>query len=278
MNPPFLPWRLIDQTQREGIKHALGDLYLGQSDTALAFVAKAISSLKAGAVLATLVPGALLDSRAASRLRSRIAGDPSLSIELIGLFRGFKYFARAAVEPAFLCITRRASEREIVVVLAESGAEDRSIRGTRLLGSGMSLYGSGFEVTSRERATLSDVDWTPRPLRGTKTVAQWRIGRLAERDGPVQRRLGIRTGENECSSCRRETSTRTTCPNVNDRSSGRLRTVFAMRGSCRADSCSILTGKGGFPSRPRTTLPRRRRGSTAIGWFRTVRNSRNGKA
>ncbi|MEX0613174.1 MAG: N-6 DNA methylase [Pirellulales bacterium] len=194
MNPPFLSWRVIDAAMRKNVRTALGTLYVGQSDTAVAFVAKAIATLKPGAVLATLVPGPFLDSRAAARLRSMMAADPGLSIETIGLFRGFKYFANAAVEPAFLLVSRHANQGELAVILAEPGAEDRAIRGARLSRLKADKYGDGFEVSIRRRDTLQDKDWTPRPLRGTETVAQWLSQGVPTVSSLFDVQLGVRVG------------------------------------------------------------------------------------
>ncbi len=120
MNPPFLAWRVSDAGTKASIKNTLGDLYKGQSDTSIAFVDRAVRELKPGAVLATLVPSSFLESRAAHGLRQSIANDDTLSIRLIGRFRGFKYFKNAAVEPAFLLISRSRHDGDRVRTMTPS--------------------------------------------------------------------------------------------------------------------------------------------------------------
>ena len=125
MNPPFLSWRVIDRRTKALIKTVLGDLYKGQSDTSIAFVDRALRELKPGAVLATVIPSSFLESRAAHGLRRAIASDDTLSVRIIGRFRGFSYFKDAAVEPAFLLVSRsRHNNDRVLTISAEPGSED----------------------------------------------------------------------------------------------------------------------------------------------------------
>ncbi len=194
MNPPFLSWRMISEEERSQVRDSLGDLYVGQSDTAIAFVAKACASLKPGAVLATLVPSSVLNSRAASRLRRMLEQDETLSVETVGLFRGFTFFAQAAVEPAFLVVSRTSQVGQFPVILAEPGAEDAAIRGARVWEPPGPRFGAGYEVTPRSADFLSQAGWTPRPLRGTQTINQWRSASMPSIADLFELRLGIRVG------------------------------------------------------------------------------------
>ncbi|MBI1903253.1 MAG: SAM-dependent DNA methyltransferase [Planctomycetia bacterium] len=198
MNPPFLSWRTMTSELKQTVRKSLGRLYVGQSDTAIAFIARALRELKPGAVLATLAPASVLDSRAASKLRKWLAADASLSIDMIGLFRGFKLFADAAVEPAFLLISRTPRRPNATrFIIAESGAEDRAVRAARLIASGTELLsGKGYEVGVRLNGSLSSEDWTPRPLRGMRVVAQWLSSGMPRVTDLFDVRLGIRTGNN----------------------------------------------------------------------------------
>ncbi|MEX2317112.1 MAG: N-6 DNA methylase [Pirellulales bacterium] len=193
MNPPFLSWRMINESLRQVIKETLGSLYVGQSDTALAFLFRAMKELPQGSVLATLVPGPFLDSRAAKRVRDFLANDPGVSVELIGLFRGYKYFTKAAVEPAFLLISRASKVSKLTVVIAESGHEDVAIRAARLQAD--SVLGDGYEVTRQDAEVLQKPDWTPRPIRGIQQVTIWRAAGLTTVRDLFDVKLGIRPGD-----------------------------------------------------------------------------------
>lgn len=195
MNPPFLPWRIIDSTTKASIRATLGPLYFGQSDTAIAFVARAIKELKPGAVLGTVIPAAFLDSRAARRLRKAIAEDDSLSVRLIGRFRGFTYFADAAVEPGFLLISRaKHNGSGVLTATAESGCEDRAIRAIRTFGAANELPGNGYAITRQPYSILESPDWTPRSPHATAIVDRWRSNGMRRLTELFDVRLGIRAG------------------------------------------------------------------------------------
>lgn len=197
MNPPFLPWRAIDKTIKDSVKEALGKLYVGQSDTAIAFVARAIKELKSNAVFATLVPAPFLSSRAAERLRAFVMNDPSLSVRLIGRFRGYKFFTDAAVEPAFLVVSRDGgSHGRLGNIIAENGFADRAIRAARACGNVEDCAGDGYEITHRPYDTLGSHDWTPRPVRGMARVEEWFASGMPRVTDLFDVYLGIRTGCN----------------------------------------------------------------------------------
>ena len=172
MNPPFLPWRRIDSKTRSAIKGTLGDLFHGQADTAIAFMAKAVRVLKPGGVLATVMPAALLGSKSASKLRSVLSG-PEWRTVILGRGRGYGYFADATVEPAFIVVSRSA-ERPCCIrtVIAESSdAVDRAIRAVRREAPNTDVEGSDWELGTRD--TLNAKDWTPRPSRAKRLLCQF---------------------------------------------------------------------------------------------------------
>ncbi|MCX7429158.1 MAG: N-6 DNA methylase [Planctomycetia bacterium] len=197
MNPPFLSWRVSDDATKASIRDTLGELYVGQSDTAIAFVARAIRELKPGGVLASVVPASFLESRAAKPLRSALAEDPSLSIRMIGRFRGFMFFTDAAVEPAFLIISRGDRAREQVpMIIAESGFEERAIRAARSRSGRQDCIGDGYEISRQPYELLRARDWTPRPVRGMAVVNGWLESGMPLVTDLFDVRLGIRTGRN----------------------------------------------------------------------------------
>src|SRR6185437_3044967 len=93
MNPPFVSWGDMGDPEKASVRQTLGPLLFGRPDTAIAFLAKALRSLRAGCALATVIPASLLESRAAEKLRSMIASDENLAVRVIGRFRNFNYFS-----------------------------------------------------------------------------------------------------------------------------------------------------------------------------------------
>src|SRR5205814_663135 len=136
---------------------------------------KAAKSLKAGAILVTLMPSPLLDSRSGLKWSKAITDVLGLRIHLLGRFKGFGYFRGAAVEPAF-AIMRLPGHGEpksgpVQIVLAESGFEDRALRSFRRDPEGaMPIDKDGFEVYQTYSWGPSPACWTPRPRKSIAVI------------------------------------------------------------------------------------------------------------
>ncbi len=197
MNPPFTAWTALTAKERNAVKSVLGDWYSGHSDTAVAFVARAVRSLRPGSVLATVVPAALLESRAAAKFRETVLGSHDISIRMIGRFRGYGYFHDAIVEPAFIVLSRspRRPEDRIRFVLAETGNEEQAIRAVRYSDWQADLAYDGFEVFNQTYDFISARSWLPRPPRGANLVHRlFSANRVVRVDALFDTNLGVRPG------------------------------------------------------------------------------------
>lgn len=199
MNPPFLPWRLIDGSLQEVIRSVLADLYEGQPDTAIAFIAKAIQELKPGSVLGTVIPASFLESKAGRRLRRKINGEDTLCVSTIGRFRGYGYFRDAVVEPGFLVISRlltpKQSLHNVKVALAEPGNEDKAIRGIRLLEKSDIQSGDAWEAALQPQSFLNKDDWTPRAKKASDLIVHFENVNFPKVTQLFSVHLGIRPGQ-----------------------------------------------------------------------------------
>jgi len=194
MNPPFKPWRSLDQKMRRQVKETLGDLYHGHADTALAFLAKAVREMKPGSVLASVVPAAVLHSSAAEKIRSLLSG-PEFQPVVIGRVRDYGYFTNATVEPGFVIISRSPSNQiPVRTVLAETEFADQALRASRTTPIGAMAIGDGWEIGARNSLDFSD--WTPRPL-GAKSLIEKFSKTVAHVTDLFDTFLGIRTGHND---------------------------------------------------------------------------------
>ncbi|MBA3356013.1 MAG: N-6 DNA methylase [Pyrinomonadaceae bacterium] len=64
MNPPFISWGGLTRNQKAQVKEILGRRYVGRPDFSMAFIDKAVSSLRDGGVLGTLLPASVLSTEA----------------------------------------------------------------------------------------------------------------------------------------------------------------------------------------------------------------------
>ncbi len=202
MNPPFISWEAMDGEDRARVKRVLGSFYSGRPDASFAFILKAISSLKVGAVLATVVPAPFLESKASERLREYIRDNLSLSVRLIGRFRGFKYFLGATVEPGLLIVSRnrgpqftQTRNQNIRIILANEGSEDPAIRALRKEPT-EPVSENGWELYRTDLPSLPTTEWLPRPLSSSRFIREISEAGVPQVKDLFDVRLGIRTGSN----------------------------------------------------------------------------------
>ncbi len=180
MNPPFISWEDMEDDDRQNVSRSLGShRHARLPDASIAFVARAIDSLKPGAVVATVIPASFLNSSAAENLRAAIQLDRSLSIRLIGLFRGLNYFAGAMVQPALLVIARLPnrlsnSTQDVRFILAEDGHEDEAIRGLRRGDHEGSIETYGWETFRLPLDEIHPTSWLPIARRPAKLLGEMR--------------------------------------------------------------------------------------------------------
>jgi adenine-specific DNA-methyltransferase len=195
MNPPFIPWERLSPAQRQKVSDELGDTAQQRPDIAMAFVSKAVRSLRPGGVLGCVLPASLLSSQTGLPWR-RWLGEQG-SLQVLGCFEGYKYFPTSLVETAFLIYQKHGEQvgksRAVEILISEEGSEDAALRALRL-GSEAVLSLRGVERFTRPRQALSPKSW--RPLRQDAYKKRDHIAALAlPRIGDLFKiRQGVRTG------------------------------------------------------------------------------------
>ncbi len=197
MNPPFIPWERLSSEQRQKVSNELGDTVRQRPDIAMAFVSKAVRSLKPGGVLGCILPAALLSSQTGLPWRKWLSEQGNL--QLLGCFEGYKYFPTSLVETAFLIYQKHSEQedksktRAVEVLISDEGSEDAALRALRLESGAVSSI-KGVERFKRAREAFSPKSW--RPLRQDAYKEKDRIAALGlPRIGDLFRiRQGVRTG------------------------------------------------------------------------------------
>jgi SAM-dependent methyltransferase len=195
MNPPFIPWERMPSEQQQKVTDELGDTAGQRPDIAMAFVAKAVRSLRPGGVLGCVLPAALLTSQTGLSWRKHLSEQGSL--QLLGCFEGYKYFPTSLVETAFLIYQKHAEQKHksqtVEILIGEEGAEDAALRALRLE-SEAALPANGVERFTRPVQAFSPNSW--RPLRENAYREKDRIAALAlPRIGDLFKiKQGVRTG------------------------------------------------------------------------------------
>jgi adenine-specific DNA-methyltransferase len=80
MNPPFLSWDLMNSSERDGVKNALGGNYEKNPNMAGAFFWKAIKVIKTTGVLGCVLPSSILNAESYQALRNKALGIVDLKL------------------------------------------------------------------------------------------------------------------------------------------------------------------------------------------------------
>jgi hypothetical protein len=199
MNPPFIPLTDLDADQRQEVIDTLGDMNTGRVDIAMAFVLKAVQSLRPGGVLGCVLPGSVLYGDSGLKWRERLQQD--MDIILMGRFEGYRYFPTSLVETCFLILRRKAERLRtlpaVEILIAEEGTEDAALRALRLPEEDPRRSTGGVEVFPIDPKDTTADSW--RPLR--RAVYECRRELLSRGlpriDSLFLIHQGARTGDND---------------------------------------------------------------------------------
>lgn len=123
MNPPFVSWAALTSTQRSNMQQVLGSHLVGRGDYCMAFVTRALESLRSGGALGTLLPGSLLALQGADSWRNRILEQANLRfIASLGDYSLFRY-AQVQVSAVVFAKQKQGERQSDNVVALVAGSE-----------------------------------------------------------------------------------------------------------------------------------------------------------
>ena len=203
MNPPFVAWPALTTEQRQQMREILGPELLGRSDLSMAFVTRALDSLKSGGVLGTLLPGSLLTLRAAEAWRKYLVDQADLTfVASLGDYGLFRY-AQVQVAAAVLARPRTDCQRpDSVAVLVATNDSDatgdalRTLRRTKHLPAGQVLGNKSWRLFRTSRGSLRRrTTWRLSSPATEEALQRLMTLRWAVRIGDLFHvRQGVRTG------------------------------------------------------------------------------------
>ena len=92
MNPPFVSWGALGEIARQQLRHLLGDTYAGRADLSMAFIQRALDSLKSGGALGTLLPASLYTLASGRKWREKLLEQGKIELlALLGDHTLFRY-------------------------------------------------------------------------------------------------------------------------------------------------------------------------------------------
>lgn len=133
MNPPFIPWPLLNNLQRDQMRHILGNLR-GRADVSMAFVSHAVDCLTTGGVLGVLLPASLLTLEAAEDWRTALL--ERVDLRLLASLGDHGLFAHALVQVAAAVMFKPmdpASRCDVTTALITSNSAEATGNALRTL-------------------------------------------------------------------------------------------------------------------------------------------------
>jgi len=170
MNPPFISWAGLSSEQRDEVRDALGTLYVGQPDFSMAFVLRALRSVRESGAIGTLIPASLLVAQTAKKWRHALLDLASLNF--LAVIGDYGLFPHALVQVAALVMSKNEPANSKPEYLSLWTNETRGVAGEAMralrrcsntVHSGP-LTGKGWRVGQDSALQLrAEVDWRPKP-------------------------------------------------------------------------------------------------------------------
>lgn len=207
MNPPFISWRGMTLTQREQIVSILGQTYQGRPDYSMAFIDKALNSVKREGIVGTLMPASVLSLSASLKWRKRLL-DQAVP-RYLAILGDHALFPHATIAAAYAIFAKRDEEpddRLISLWTSEKrGTTGEALRNLRKLGlESLPHIGTVSSTLSSEEdwhVSITNAthlretpNWRPRPNRIEALLARIREATRTRVADVFQVRQGIRTG------------------------------------------------------------------------------------
>ncbi len=177
MNPPFVAWLDMTESQRETVSRVLNEMHAKRPDMASAFVRLAVDSLSPSAVIGAVLPASFLDGSSSAPLREFLL--EGTTVELSARLGNQAVFSDVTVDPALLILKRHTSQPAVdptLLVWADhsSGSSDQALRALRRhemprLPTCLEDHRnfSIYSVPSLQSAR----DWAPRPFASMQVLS-----------------------------------------------------------------------------------------------------------
>lgn len=195
MNPPFISYQDMTEDQREATEGVLGDASRRRPDYAMAFISKALDSVRPGGAVAAVLPSALLENHAGMRWRTAL--QEAAHIRLLARFTGYGYFKTSTVEPAFVILVKKGPgvpPAPTKILLANQGMEDRALRLLRL--NDMETAVQGVDFYTLNSSFIDARTWLPRSREALRVRESIRATTKTRVNSLFELRQGARTGHN----------------------------------------------------------------------------------
>lgn len=134
MNPPFIAWSTMNSLQRDQMLQTLGADHNGRGDLSMAFISTALSALRPGGVVGSLMPNSLLSLQSAKKWRDSLIDQSD--IRFLSSLGEYGLFSYATVQVAAMVLKKQIAEvdnQHRTLVLTASNSAEATSRALRQL-------------------------------------------------------------------------------------------------------------------------------------------------
>jgi len=176
MNPPFISWQDMSETQRNHVREKLGPLAAQRPDFASVFIHEAVAAMPTGAVIGAVLPASILDGTSYKGLRSSIADD--VQPHLIARLGSHSVFADAVVDAGLYVGAKSELGRPAIAVWSnhKANSSPKALRRLRSITpdavAGYVHDDGDFSVYADEVIGRGDGSWAPRSYAAYRFMQQ----------------------------------------------------------------------------------------------------------
>jgi len=201
MNPPFLSWQAMDAEQRQLIIQFPGAFSNRRPDLSYAFIWKAVSCIRPGGVLGTILPASVLDGVSAENLRKKLSEE--MSPRLVARLGSHLLFSGALVDTALYVAKKGGETKDPTLAFWADYRSSSNSAGLRALRrahyitdfGAYPVVGEGFSLYLNPTLGRDYVSWAPRPYKTWEILNSLR--HLPKVGDLFDVKQGIRTGNNK---------------------------------------------------------------------------------
>ncbi|TIU11358.1 MAG: hypothetical protein E5W44_11035, partial [Mesorhizobium sp.] len=201
MNPPFLAWPMMSDSQKSTVSDLLGSSSRFRPDISMVFVTQALNSIAEGGVVASLLPSSVLALDSAKQWRADLLERSRLAF--LGSFGEYGLFVHAVVQVAAIILVSGEQKGQKGIALRagnQAKATGEALRALRKLDGPpvVGFSGIAWRISPLDQRTLAKSDgWKVLPA-----TVESALRRLEELGVPLVEDLfdvkqGLLTGKND---------------------------------------------------------------------------------
>lgn len=198
MNPPYLSWELMSNSDREITKSVLGNLYQKNPNMASAFLWKAVNSLTENSVLGCIVPSSIFNADSYDNLREEI--HMKMNNKLIGKLGNYIFYGALVDATIYIAKKPKTNSEETIFIWANNidKASSDAVRFLRKFHKNETqpITDDNFSIYKSSDKIWSPISYKSNLLKNEfeKSIVK---GVLSKIDNLFDVKQGVRTGFNK---------------------------------------------------------------------------------